>query len=70
MTKQEAIRRLKENPLDRERWIDAGKAMGWGKNSDGVIVYRDWLKQWHNFIDHLAEGKTAEDFFANLEPKE
>ena len=22
-----------------------------------------WLYHWHRFIDHLAEGKTAEDFF-------
>jgi len=29
MTKEKAIARLKENPLDRERWIEAGKAMGW-----------------------------------------
>jgi hypothetical protein len=22
-----------------------------------------WKKEWHRFIDHLAEEKTAEDFF-------
>lgn len=25
-----------------------------------------WLKVWHRFIDHLAEGKDTESFFNNL----
>jgi hypothetical protein len=25
-----------------------------------------WLYHWHRFIDHLAEGKNAEEFFSNL----
>ena len=26
----------------------------------------EWKTEWHKFIDHLAEGKTASDFFASL----
>ncbi len=26
----------------------------------------DWKMNWHNFIDHLAEGKDAESFFNEL----
>jgi hypothetical protein len=25
-----------------------------------------WLYRWHKFVDHLAEGKTAEDYFKTL----
>lgn len=25
-----------------------------------------WLYRWHGFIDHLAEGKEAEEFFKDL----
>lgn len=25
-----------------------------------------WRQQWHRFIDHLAEGKDAESFFAEI----
>jgi hypothetical protein len=25
-----------------------------------------WRQHWHRFIDHLAEGKTAEEFFKGL----
>lgn len=27
---------------------------------------RNWYDQWHKFIDSLAEGKTAEDYFKSL----
>jgi len=26
----------------------------------------NWKKEWHRFIDHLAEGKDAESFFETL----
>jgi hypothetical protein len=26
----------------------------------------EWKEQWHSFIDHLAEGKSAESFFETL----
>ena len=25
-----------------------------------------WLKKWHRFIDHLAEGKTIDSYFETL----
>jgi len=30
------------------------------------VVEPRWKGEWHRFIDHLAEGKTAEDYFKNL----
>lgn len=29
-------------------------------------MYEAWQINWHRFIDALAEGKTAEDFFGEL----
>lgn len=29
----------------------------------------EWLKNWHRFIDHLAEGKSIESFFEELPPQ-
>lgn len=26
-----------------------------------------WRKEWHNFIDHISEGKDAESFFKKLQ---
>ncbi len=58
-----------------EFWQALGKARGWGKKtlSNGMVadVGRDgyinvWQSYWHDFIDHLAEGKDAESFFAEL----
>lgn len=28
-----------------------------------------WKYYWHHFIDHLAEGKTAESYFQELTPQ-
>ncbi len=61
--------------LDPSFWQALGKARGWGKKtlSNGMVadVGRDgyinvWQSYWHDFIDHLAEGKDAESFFAEL----
>ena len=30
-------------------------------------VRHSWLAYWHRFIDHLADGKTAEECFENLQ---
>lgn len=32
----------------------------------GMDYISTWCFYWHCFIDHLAEGKDAESFFANL----
>lgn len=31
------------------------------------LCKEEWLYHWHCFIDHLAEGKTAESFFESLQ---
>lgn len=51
--------------IDPTFWQSFGKAMGWGKGHPWMIMY-EWLYRWHNFIDHLAEGKDTESFFQNL----
>jgi len=58
------------NPLF---WQALGKKMGWkevkneslSKTDDfgGFYYLQEWLKHWHRFIDHLAEGKDIESFF-------
>lgn len=30
------------------------------------VMTKKWLKEWHRFIDHLADGGTAESFFKYL----
>ena len=56
-------------------WIALGKGLGWGKLEMsktclclGKCEEDIWLWQlkWHNFVDYLIEGKTAEDFFKSL----
>jgi len=58
--------------LDPKFWQCLGKAMGWTKGYEtkemrGESYYLKWLFEWHKFIDYLAEGKSAEDFFIDLE---
>lgn len=76
------IRRHKERTfIDPKFWESLGKAMGWGKCSKHIREERmarmlagcdecmdadDWQNYWHNFIDHLIEGKSAEDYFKEL----
>ena len=76
MDKHEAISRLKENPLDKERWIEAGKALGWEEEWNGQytsesvghqrIMEDGWIIHWHRFITHLADGKSPDSFFKDL----
>jgi hypothetical protein len=45
----------------------AAKKLGLTKKWKEVEGEREeWVYQWHGFIDHLAEGKDAESFFAAL----
>ena len=49
-------------------WQSLGKAMGWtGKAfyEDGMTL-KTWKREWHHFIDKLADGGTAEQFFEEL----
>jgi hypothetical protein len=64
--------------LDPLFWQALGRALGWDQamrtvhaveNGRPTVVTRTghyWLSHWHRFIDDLAEGKTAESFFARL----
>ena len=49
-------------------WQALGKAMGWGHyfsvNFSGKNM---WQFYWHRLINTLAEGKSAEDFFAQFQ---
>jgi len=38
------------------------KAVEGGYNKNDKKTYY-WEVKWHNFIDYLSEGKTAEEFF-------
>lgn len=42
----------------QEECQECGNEVGKGRLS--------WQEQWHRFIDHLASGKEAEDFFNQL----
>lgn len=48
---------------DRSFWQALGNAKGWALKQDSP---EHWKLEWHRFIDHLAEGKDAESFFARL----
>lgn len=50
--------------LDPLFWQSLGKARGWKEN--GETGLHQWIIYWHRFVDHLAEGKEAESFFADL----
>lgn len=54
--------------LDPEFWKFYGKARGWAKKKHyySHSCNTEWEFRWHCFIDHLAEGKDAESFFATL----
>lgn len=53
--------------LDPLFWQALGKSMGWQtENKTHFPQGIGWQYYWHRFIDHLAEGKDADSFFANL----
>jgi hypothetical protein len=45
--------------LDPEFWRALGRTLGWHHE-------RVWKGYWQGFIDHLAQSKTPESFFATL----
>lgn len=58
---------------DPNFWSSLGKSLGWAEREEDINQYqfsskglRTWKYHWHLFIDHLAEGKSPEDFFKNL----
>jgi hypothetical protein len=71
---QELINKALLDPLF---WQALGKAKGWSEKDfflpdcEGCGMPQEqlnpwWRHVWHCFIDHLAEGKSAEEFFDNL----
>jgi hypothetical protein len=59
--------------LDPSFWSALGKARGWSYSDEtcdhqplSIPCYHEYKNKWHEFIDHLAEGKDAESFFASL----
>ncbi|MGA2592732.1 MAG: hypothetical protein ABSH32_22700 [Bryobacteraceae bacterium] len=61
--------------LDPSFWQSLGKALGWNDDYHPVRSKEtnqlkneiwDWRYHWHRFIDHLAGGGTAGQFFAEL----
>jgi len=64
--------------LDPLFWQSLGKAMGWTKvktaeydkqgNETFAYFTPAWRVEWRHFINHLADKKTAESYFAELPP--
>lgn len=48
--------------LDPDFWKCLGKQQGWENTIEGL----GWINKWHDFIDALSQGKTADKFFNNL----
>lgn len=63
--------------LDPQFWQCLGEAEGkdktveklWEAETNGVKIEHSelwWIVKWHSFIDALAEGKSPDQFFANI----
>lgn len=62
--------------LDPLFWQALGKVEGWDSDyfynqaySQDMSLFgsdESWKMNWHRFIDHLIEGKSADDFFNTL----
>ena len=52
--------------LDRDFWYYLGKQQKWQSIDTYRAKWIPWISAWHNFIDHLAEGKDIDSFFNNL----
>jgi hypothetical protein len=53
------LRALSEHLQDPDFW----KALATARKWEDINA---WRFHWHRFIDHLADGKDAESFFASL----
>ena len=60
--------RVEETFLDPHFWRALGVALGWREHCQKPYTqYEQWWKQpWHHFVESLASGKTAEEFFEGL----
>ena len=56
--------------LDPLFWQALGKTEGWDENEThwqgGDFVGKQSIFEWHNFIDHIAQGKEIDEFFNKL----
>lgn len=56
--------------LDPLFWSALGKAEGWIDSMPSTYDFNheipEWKHHWHRFIDHLAEGKSPDDYFKEL----
>lgn len=61
--------------IDPLFWQAVGKAEGWGitgycwgcgYDEGATSDTPEWLVNWHHFIDKIASGGTAEEFFEEL----
>lgn len=58
--------------LDPEFWRCLGKQQGWIGKQQGWRVTKPldiWEYHMHRFVDHLANGGTADEFFKDLLPQ-
>ena len=60
--------RVEETFLDPCFCQALGRALGWQHGCEkSLLAYEQWWRgPWHRFLDCLADGKTAEDFFQNF----
>lgn len=59
--------------LDPLFWKSLGKGLGWEDGEalvhEKYVKYQEWKINWHRFIDALADGRSAEDFFSGIMDK-
>lgn len=58
--------------LDHRFWRALGRARKWDEDEKQYGEQPDiwtsmWLRNWHDFIDHLAMDRRIDAFFENLE---
>lgn len=54
--------------IDPLFWQALGKAEGW-KDTEIQLPWKmnlEYMRQWHHFIDSLAQGESPDDFFKNI----
>lgn len=62
--------------IDPRFWQALGRACGWREENGSICrdascqACHEYMRQWHRFIDWIAEGKNTDDFFTNLIGKE
>jgi hypothetical protein len=78
-TKSSFMVAVEETFLDPQFWQALGQGLGWdqaiktlhivdnGRPTMVTSTGQSWLSHWHGFVDCLAEGKTPEDYFAQLD---